>query len=189
MGKGRDNLAYNLVLRGNRARLRQLLRKHRELKLSHSAMLVFASIWHNRGMLRWLLAQGVDPDCRMGKQANTPLMQASSDGDDWAIEILLEFGANPNALNEQQENPLGFATSWEQLDSIKLLVAAGADINDTVDSGPLRTQLDCAELSSWQSGADLLRSLGGKRYIELEERFEEAEQSHAPKPPPVHHKL
>lgn len=185
MGKERDNLAYNLVLRGNRARLRQLLRKHRELKSSQVAMLVYASIWHNRGMLRWLLAQGVDPDCRMGKHGNTPLMQAASDGDVWAIETLLEFGANPNALNEQQENPLGFATSWQQLDSIKLLVAAGADINDTADSGPLRTQLDWAELSNWQSGADLLRSLGGRRYIELEVRSEDAEQANALKSPPV----
>ena len=177
MGKGRDELAYNLVLRGNRARLKQLLRKHLELKSSHTAMLVYGSIWHNRGMLRWLLAQGVDPDCRMGKKGNTPLMQAASDGDVWAIKILLEYGANPNALNEQLENPLGFATSWEQLDSIKILVDAGAEINDIVDSGPFRTQLDCAELSSWQSGADLLRSLGGRRYNELEERSEAAEQS------------
>jgi len=175
MGKGRDNLAYNLVRRGNRARLRRLLRKHRELKSSESAMLVYASIWHNRGMLPWLLAQGVDPDCRMGKHGNTPLMQAASDGDVWAIEILLQFGADPNALNEHQENPLGFATSWKQLDSIKLLVATGADINDTVDAGPLRTQLDCAELSSWQSGADLLRSLGGRRFIELDNRSKDAE--------------
>ena len=174
MGKGRDDLAYNLVVRGNRSRLRQLLRKHPELKTSHNAMLVYASIWHNRGMLRWLLSQGVVPDCRMGKQGNTPLMQAASDGDIWASKILLEFGADPNALNEQRENSLGFATSWEQLDSIRLLVAAGAAINDTVDSGRARTQLDCAELSSWLIGADLLRSLGGKRYSELEERTEDA---------------
>lgn len=169
MGKRRDELAYNLVLRGNKARLRQLLRKHSELKSSHSALLVYASIWHNRGMLRWLLAHGVDPDCRMGQNGNTPLMQAASDGDLWAIKILLEFNADPNALNAKQENPLGFATSWEQLDSVRLLVAAGAVINDTIDSGPGRTLLDCAELSSWRLGAELLRSLGGKHFSELEE--------------------
>ncbi len=55
------------------------------------------------------------------------------------IEILFEFVANPNVLNEQQENPLGFATSWKHRDSIKLLVVAGAEVTETVDSGPLRT--------------------------------------------------
>jgi len=167
MGKGRDDLAYNLVLRGNRARLRHLLRKHPELKRSNDAMLVFASIWHNRGMLRWLLTRGVSSDSRMGELGNTPLMQAASDGDIWTMQILLEFKADPNALNEELENPLGFAVSWNQLDSIRLLVAAGADINDVTDSGTARTQLDCTEFSSWPIGSDLLRSLGGKRYSEL----------------------
>ena len=174
MGQGRDNLAYNLVLRGNRDRLRHLLRKHPELKTSHNAMLVFGAIWHNRGMLRWLLIHGVSPDCRMGECGNTPLMQSASDGDSWALKILIEFGANPNALNEQSENPLGFATSWRQLDSIRLLVNAGAVINDTVDSGPGRTQLDCAELSSWLEGAELLRLLGGKRFSEFDSEINEA---------------
>jgi len=103
----------------------------------------------------------------MGELGNTPLMQAASDGDIWTIQILLEFKADPNALNEELENPLGFAVSWNQLDSIRLLVAAGADINDVTDSGTARTQLDCTELSSWPIGSDLLRSLGGKRYSEL----------------------
>jgi ankyrin repeat protein len=174
MGRGRDDLAYNLVRRGNRARLRQLLRKHPELKTSHDAMLVYAAIWHNRGMLPWLLSIGVDPDCRMGENGNTPLMQAASDGDIWTMTILIKHGANPNALNAENENPLGFATSWKQIESIRLLVNAGAAINDTIDSGPNRTQLDCAELSSWSEGSKLLRLLGGKRFSELAERSNDA---------------
>lgn len=176
MGKGRDNLAYNLVLRGSRSTLRQLLGKHPELKTSHDAMLVYAAIWRNRGMLPWLLSQGVDPDSRMGENGNTPLMQAAADGDIWTMTILLKHGANPNALNANNENPLGFATAWKQIESIRLLVDAGADINDTIDSGPNRTQLDSAELSSWSEGSELLRLLGGKRFSEFAECSNDAQQ-------------
>jgi hypothetical protein len=40
MGKRRNELAYNLVVRGNRPRLRHLLGKHPEFKTSDDAMLV-----------------------------------------------------------------------------------------------------------------------------------------------------
>ena len=94
-------------------------------------------------------------------------MQAAADGDIATMRLLLEFGANPNALNEESENPLGFATTYEQPDAIKLLVDAGADINNQDDSGPERTQLDCAELSGWTEVVNVLRSLGAKRHSEL----------------------
>lgn len=79
-------------------------------------------------------------------------------------------------VQAKNENPLGFAMAWKQIESIRLLVHTGADINDTLDSGPNRTQLDSAELSSWSEGADLLRLLGGKRSSELAERSNDAQQ-------------
>lgn len=169
MGKRRDEQTYFLVRKGNRKRLRRLLTRHPELRTSDSAQLVFAAIWHNRGMLRWLLERGVSPDSGRGEggRGNTPLMQAAADGDVFAIETLLEFGADPNALNNASENPLGFAVTWEQIRAIELLVAAGAEINNTDDSGPGLTQLDMAELSGWSEVASVLRRLGGKKHDEL----------------------
>ncbi len=164
MGRRRNEQAEYLVRRGNRKRLRHLLGKHESLRNSDEAMLVYTAIWFNKGMLRWLLEHDVSPDSRKG---NTPLMQAAADGDIVTMRLLLEFGANPNALNEESENPLGFATTYEQPDAIKLLVDAGADINNQDDSGPGRTQLDCAELSGWTDCVDVLRSLGAKRHSEL----------------------
>lgn len=130
-------------------------------------MLIFTAIWHHRGMLAWLLEQGVSPDCRMGAGGNTPLMGAAAKGNLSTMKLLLKFGANPAALNFDSENALGYAVTWKQPQSIELLVAAGADINNMDDSGPEMTQLDWAELSSWTEGAQLLRSLGAKRYSEL----------------------
>lgn len=169
MGKRRDKQAYFFVRNGNRKRLRWLLGRHPELRTSNSAILVFAAIWHNRGILRWLLERGVSPDSGRGDcgKGNTPLMQAAADGDVFAIELLLEFGANPNELNRESENPLGFAVTWEQIRAIELLVAAGAQLNNLDDSGPGKTQLDWAELSGSTEVASVLRRLGAKRYNEL----------------------
>ena len=89
MGKRRSEIAYNLVLRGNRKRLRHLLGKHAELRTSNDANLVFAAIWDNRGMLRWLLERGVSPDCRMYDGDNTPLMSAAANGDLPLMQMLL----------------------------------------------------------------------------------------------------
>ena len=167
MGKRRDNLAFTLVERGNRKRLRRLLRRHVELLSSDTAMLVYAAIWRHWGMLRWLLERGLSPDCRMGKGGNTPLMDAAAHGDCRTIQLLLEFGADPAALNSESENPLGFAVTWQQAKAVELLVAAGVDVNNIDDSGPGKTQLDWAELSQWTDMVTLLRGLGAKRYCEL----------------------
>ncbi|TWT38306.1 Ankyrin repeat protein [Thalassoglobus neptunius] len=167
MGRRINEKVYFYIRRGSRKHIRRLLKKHPDLLMSDEAMLAFTAIWHNRSMLRWLLERGVSPDGRIGTDGNTPLMQAASDGDPELMQLLLEFGADVNALNEESENPLGFEVAWKQLESIRILVAAGADVNDITDSGPERTQLDIAEFSGWTEVAALLRSLGAKRFSEL----------------------
>jgi len=131
-------------------------------------MLIYAAVWQNRGMLRWLLEHDVPPDSgAKAHDGNTPLMHAASVGDVRVMKMLLAFGADPNAVNASSENPLGYAATYEQPEAIKVLIAAGVDVNDTTDSGPGKTQLDIAEVSSWTDVAATLRSLGGKRYAEL----------------------
>ncbi len=118
-------------------------------------------------MIRWLLERGVSPDCRMGDHGNTPLMHAAADGDATVMALLLEFGADPTLLNDASETALGFAVTYNHVTAIEVLVNAGADINNTDDSGPNRTQLDTAELSDWPEVAAALRRLGAKRFSEL----------------------
>jgi len=128
MGQRVHDKADHYIRHGNRKRLRLLLKKHPELRVSNEAMLIFTAIWRNRGMVKWLLQQRVSPDTRMGDDGNTPLMQAASEGDISLVKLLLQFGADPNALNEERENPLGFAVSWQQPNAIKVLVEHGADV-------------------------------------------------------------
>ncbi len=167
MGQRVHDKADHYVRRGNCKKLKLLLKKHSEFCHSNDAMLIFTAIWHNRGMLKWLLEKGVSPNTQMGDGSNTPLMQAAADGDIPLAKLLLEFGADPNAVNDGNENPLGFAVTWQQPELVKILVAAGADVNNTDDSGPGKTQLDWAELSGWANIVDVLSSVGAKRYAEI----------------------
>jgi ankyrin repeat protein len=169
MGNRVHDKAHHYIRHSNRKKLGSLLRKHPNLLASNDAMLIFTAIWNNRGMVKWLLHQKVSPDTRMGEDGNTPLMQAAADGDIPLMKLLLQFGADPNALNEERENPLGFAVTLQQPEAVRLLVENGADVNNMDDSGPKKTQLDCAELSEWHEVAGTLRSLGAKRYSELHE--------------------
>ena len=167
MGQRVYDKAEHYIKRGNRKRLKLLLKRHPELLSSDDAMLLFSAIWRNQGMVQWLLDHGVLADTRMGHLGNTPLMQAAAEGDALNARLLLKYGADPNALNDENENPLGFAVTWKQTELIEILVDAGADVNNMDDSGPNMTQLDLAECSGWQDVCATLRSLGAKRYNEL----------------------
>jgi len=165
MGRRVCEKAANLIRRGNRRRLRFLLRKHPYLLESDESFLVPAACWHNRSMLPWLLDRGVNPDSRLGRGGNTPLMQAAGDGDIWAISLLIDHGAGLEVTNENGETPLGYAVAYEQPDAIGLLAGRGANINGT--EGTDKTYLDWAMISGWHEVADTLRSLGAKRMSEL----------------------
>lgn len=169
MGKRRDYKARSLLRRGNRKRLGRLLRRYPELKTSHSAMLLHKSMWHQPKMLRWLLERGVSPGCRCGDGSNTALIDAAATGDTDSMKLLIEFGADLHATNEWSEDAFGYAVTWEHPRAVELFVASGIDVNNMVDSGPGRTQLDCAENSKWIEIAATLRALGGKRFSELKE--------------------
>lgn len=123
-------------------------------------------------MLEWLLGSGVQPDWPIAGppndwDSNTPLMHAAAEGDVVALKLLIQSGANLEAVNESNENAFGYACAWGQLEAIRVLADAGCDVNDLVDSGPERTQLDWAELCGKDDVVSLLRELGGKTFTEL----------------------
>jgi ankyrin repeat protein len=82
------------------------------------------------------------------------------------MRLLLDHGADPNAQNERNELPLGFACSYGNWEAAKLLVERGADVNGIEDEG--RTHLDWLTCGRNEQGIQLLRSLGGVLYAELD---------------------
>ncbi len=168
MGKRVFDKADFYLRRGDRKRLGRILRKHRYLLNSQNSMLVYRAVWQYKGMLKWLLDQGVHPDCKMRPNDGTPLMHAAAEGDLATMRLLLEYGADPNARNERNELPLGFACTYEHWAAAELLVERGADVNGIEDEG--RTHLD---LVTKQQGIEVLRALGGRLYAELDQNRDE----------------
>ena len=164
MGQRVYDKAYFYIRQNNRKRLRQLIRKHRYLLRSDEALLIFSAIWRNPGILAWLLDRGVHPDTRLGKDGNTPLMQAAADGDLQTMRQLVGHGADPNARNKENETPLGFAVAWTQWPAAKLLLDKGANVNAIEDHD--KTFLDWAIIGGHDEGIELLRSRGGQRCAE-----------------------
>ena len=83
-------------------------------------------------MLPWLLQHGVHPDCRLGADGNTPLMQAACKNELDTMRLLIDAGADVKARNEENETPLGFACAWNQWKAAELLIDCGADVNAIV---------------------------------------------------------
>lgn len=93
-------------------------------------------------------------------------MQAAAEGDLPTMRLLLAHGADPNARNEHNELPLGFACSWEQWNAAKLLLENGAEVNGIEDNWG--THLECVIRSQKIEGIVLLRSYGGLPSAELD---------------------
>ena len=166
MGRRIYEKADYYLSRGDRKRLSRLLRRHRYLLNSQNSMLVYRAVWQFHDMLPWLLAQGVHPDCKMSPADGTPIMHAAADGDLKSMELLLQHGADPNARNEDNELPLGYACSYEQWGAARLLIERGADVNGIEREG--LTHLDWMTLGEKEQGIELLRSFGGKLFAELD---------------------
>ena len=103
MGQRIFDKAEFYIRKGRRDKLLRLLAKHKYLCHSHEVSLVFSAVWHNPGILPWLLQHGVQPDCRLGADGNTPLMQAASENQLDTMRLLINAGADVNASNEQED--------------------------------------------------------------------------------------
>jgi ankyrin repeat protein len=116
-------------------------------------------------LMKVLLAHGANPNAELKtptlQRAHTPgegtlnvgstaLMRAAKNGDAASIRLLLEHGANPNAQQKNGTTALmlasglgrgtgaftkDYASEAELLEAVKLLVAAGADVNAVNDAG------------------------------------------------------
>ena len=98
---------------------------------------LFQAVWSNDpAKVEELLAAGLPADTL--SVAGTPLLiEAAENGHTRIVKMLLEHGANPNvrSINPGHRTPLHYACSNFDVGSIEALLARGADINATDDSG------------------------------------------------------
>jgi ankyrin repeat protein len=86
---------------------------------------VMFAINDHPSMLEWLLEKGADPNI-VKENGDTPLMRAASDGAEACVRLLLRYGADPLA----QCMSTSVISCASTLPIARLLVAAGADLND-----------------------------------------------------------
>ena len=65
-------------------------------------------------------------------------MWAVAAGHPAAVRLLLERGADPRARSTRGDTPLTFAARDGNVDSARLLVEAGADVNEATATGSRR---------------------------------------------------
>ena len=103
--------------------------------------------------VRMLIQNGEDVNASEDDSAFPPIIEAARSNNAQALQLLLEAGANPNLAREEGDTALHHAVLYGAVDCVKLLIAAGADIEarEISDSTPLDLALlqeedDTAEL-------------------------------------------
>lgn len=83
---------------------------------------------NNLVALRALLRNGVSPNCS-GRRLITPIIEAASNGFETAVDLLLHYGADVNALTTSKETALGYAASNGHSTIVDKLLKVGATPN------------------------------------------------------------
>ncbi len=89
----------------------------------------------NLDVVRSLLAAGADPNAREATLGQTALMLAVAENHTPVARLLLETGASASARSANRFTPLLFAAQQGNLEAADLLLAAGADVNESAPDG------------------------------------------------------
>lgn len=99
-----------------------------------------------RDFLEEAFLAGLHPDSGRPAPHQTLLQHAACDSDLDLMQLCLRFGADIERRNCEGETALGYAASWASLETVRVLVEAGADVN-AIKGNPgeyLATALDSA---------------------------------------------
>jgi len=113
------------------------------------------------------LAAGADVK---DKRGFTPLHWASIAGYKETVELLIDNGADVNAMRGGGGAPLSYAASWGHKEIVELLIANGAEVNvkDAFSETPLDVATHPDNPNASAETADLIRKHGGKSKKDLE---------------------
>ena len=113
--------------------------------------------------IAWLLERGFDPGNleSRGFNGNTPLLQATLEGNEIMVERLLEAGVDLYAVNDDFNGVVFNACYADSGTIIEQLFNAGADINDVNEYG--ETPLMFAVSASKPNSVHALIRLGADR--------------------------
>ena len=118
--------------------------------------------------VRALLAHGADVNAKESRQGQTALMWAVGGHDQHpaVVQVLLEHGADVNVRSRGGLTPLLFAVRQGDVETTRLLVQAGANINDraTLPEGQQLTMIGYVTTPSADTSTALMMALKNGRY-------------------------
>ncbi|MEK6789606.1 MAG: ankyrin repeat domain-containing protein [Pseudomonadota bacterium] len=114
--------------------------------------LIWALSSRNKSGVAALLRANANPNLRAEKIGDAPMYFVSMGDDPELLRLLLEHGGDPNHLGRGriEERPLTQATAKGRIENIKLLLAAGADINahDSFEESAATSAIDSAQFEA-----------------------------------------
>ena len=103
-------------------------------------------------VLEFLLSEGLSVDAPTPWSLETPLHQAAQRGNLIGVDLLLSFGANPNARDLCGQTPLHYAAQGPSRAIVERLIEEGADLfaqdNDGATPGDLARRNGLVEVVS-----------------------------------------
>lgn len=114
--------------------------------------LLFAVRGGHRGVVRYLLAQGVDPDGMDPTTRRTGLHAAAEIGDAELVRELLDHGASLQARDARGDSPLHRAALRLRVAAARLLLARGAHPSARNARGEQPLDLAASALCAWTNG-------------------------------------
>ncbi len=94
------------------------------------------------GAVKALLDQGADPNVKETSHQQTALMWASAEGNTEAVQLLAAHGAEVGARETGGFTALLFAIRAGHIDTVRALLKAGADVNQTTQYPPATGRRD-----------------------------------------------
>jgi ankyrin len=119
-------------LNGSTAMVRLLLQNHANPNLAIATgetPLMTCARTGNADALRLLIEGGAAIDAKEPSQNQTAMMWAAAEKHPGVVKALIDAHADVNARTKQGFSPIHFAARVGDLESVKLLLAAGVDIN------------------------------------------------------------
>ena len=147
---------------GNSALITLLLEAHADPNkalLSGETPLMTAVDAGNAEAARLLLAHGADVSAKETKGGQTALMWAAANREPAIVTLLLDHGADARARSKRGFTPLLFAAQQGDVESGRLLLQAGADVNDR-SGNDRKTPLIVAAASGGKEFSALLLDKG-----------------------------
>lgn len=124
-----------------------------------SSILTKATAHDKLNIVKFLIANGVDPNTKYRDGQTTALMVAAMSSRVKIAKYLLENGANPNLVVDGGMTALGCASVAGNIEIARLLIEKGANINEKNNYGI--TVLDMAEQKHQYSMVEFLKRNGG----------------------------